>query len=64
MEGHLITLSPYGGSVGVLTGNWETYLTELVDPDQPVNWIEVMILPALDAALGSDTSASLHQLSK
>ena len=64
MEAHLITLDPYGTSVGVPTGNWETCLTELVDPGQPVNWIEVMILPAIDLALGSNASAALQELAK
>lgn len=64
MEARLIILDPYGSSVGVPTGNWETYLTELVDPEQPVNWIEVMILPAINVALGSDASATLQELTK
>jgi hypothetical protein len=64
MEAHLITLDPYGSSVGAPTGNWETCLTQLVDPEQPVNWIEVMILPAINVALGSDASASLQELAK
>jgi len=64
MEARLIILDPYGSSVGVPTGNWEIYLTELVDPEQPVNWIEVMILPAINVALGSDASASLQELAK
>jgi len=66
MEGQLITIEGFpGGSLIAVSGlNWETILTELVDPNQVVNWIEVMLLPALDVALGSDTSAELHQLSK
>jgi hypothetical protein len=64
MEGRLIILDPYGTSIGIPNGNWQIDLTELVDPEQPVNWIEVMILPAINVALGSDASASLQELAK
>ena len=66
MEGQLITIegSPGGSSIAVSGLSWEIILTDLIDPNQPVNWIEVMLLPALDVALGSDTSAELYQLSK